>query len=42
MKTPLSGAFPVLPTPFRSNGAIDETDFIAIIRFALESGHGAA
>ena len=37
MKTPLSGAFPVLPTPFRSNGAIDETDFIAIIRFALGS-----
>ena len=37
MKTSLSGAFPVLPTPFRSNGAIDETDFIAIVRFALES-----
>ena len=37
MTTPLSGAFPVLPTPFRSNGAIDETDFRAIIRFALES-----
>jgi 4-hydroxy-tetrahydrodipicolinate synthase len=37
MTTPLSGAFPVLPTPVRSNGAIDETDFRAIIRFALES-----
>ncbi len=37
MKTPLSGAFPVLATPFRSNGAIDETDFLSIIRFALES-----
>jgi 4-hydroxy-tetrahydrodipicolinate synthase len=36
MKTPLFGAFPVLPTPFRSNGMIDETDFMSIIGFALE------
>lgn len=36
MKTPLFGAFPVLPTPFRPNGLIDETDFISIIGFALE------
>jgi 4-hydroxy-tetrahydrodipicolinate synthase len=38
MKTPLSGAFPVLPTPFRPDGAIDEQDFKSIIRFALDSG----
>jgi hypothetical protein len=37
MKTTLAGAFPVLPTPFRSNGTIDETDFMALIRFAVES-----
>jgi 4-hydroxy-tetrahydrodipicolinate synthase len=37
----LSGAFPVLPTPFRNDGAIDETDFLSIIDFAIAAGaHG--
>ncbi len=33
----LAGAFPVLPTPFRDDGSIDEADFLSIIDFALES-----
>lgn len=41
MTKPLSGAFPVLPTPFRNDGAIDETDFLSIIDFAIAAGaHG--
>ena len=35
---PLAGAFPVLPTPFRADGSIDEDDFRSVIDFALESG----
>jgi 4-hydroxy-tetrahydrodipicolinate synthase len=38
MTTPLAGAFPVLPTPFRPDGSIDERDFKAIVKFALDSG----
>ena len=38
MTTKLAGAFPVLPTPFRDDGSIDETDFRSIIDFVLESG----
>jgi 4-hydroxy-tetrahydrodipicolinate synthase len=37
MTKTLAGAFPVLPTLFRDDGAIDETDFLAVIDFALES-----
>ncbi|WP_105430041.1 dihydrodipicolinate synthase family protein [Neorhizobium sp. T6_25] len=33
----LAGAFPVLPTPFRDDGSIDEADFRSIIDFALKS-----
>lgn len=38
MTKKLAGAFPVLPTPFRNDGAIDESDFFAIIDFAIGSG----
>lgn len=38
MTTTLAGAFPVLPTPFRADGSIDEADFIAAIDFALACG----
>ena len=38
MTTKLSGAFPVLCTPFRPDGSIDEADFLAVIDFALEAG----
>lgn len=38
MTVKLAGAFPVLPTPFRDGGAIDETDFLAVIDFAMASG----
>ena len=38
MTKALAGAFPVLPTPFRADGAIDETDFLAVIDFALACG----
>lgn len=34
----LAGSFPVLPTPFRDDGGIDEKDFLSIIDFAVESG----
>lgn len=34
----LAGSFPVLPTPFREDGSIDEADFLAVIDFAVESG----
>lgn len=37
MTSKLAGAFPVLPTPFRDSGEIDEADFNAIIDFALAS-----
>lgn len=37
MSTILAGAFPVLPTPFNEDGIIDETDFLSIIDFAIES-----
>lgn len=37
MTKTLAGAFPVLPTLFRDDGAIDEADFLAVIDFALES-----
>lgn len=37
MTTKLAGAFPVLPTPFRDDGTIDEQDFLAVIDFALAS-----
>ena len=38
MTKTLAGAFPVLPTPFRDDGQIDEADFLSVIDFALESG----
>ena len=38
MTTRLSGAFPVVCTPFRPDGSIDETDFLAIIDFAIACG----
>lgn len=38
MTTPLSGAFPVLPTPFRDDGSIDEADFLSVIDFAIAAG----
>lgn len=38
MTIKLAGAFPVLPTPFRPDGAIDEADFLAVIEFALAAG----
>jgi len=38
MNEPLTGAFPVLPTPFRSDGSIDESDFKAVIAFVLGCG----
>ncbi|WP_454850956.1 dihydrodipicolinate synthase family protein [Rhizobium binxianense] len=38
MTMKLAGSFPVLPTPFRDDGAIDEADFLAVIDFAIESG----
>lgn len=38
MTTRLAGAFPVICTPFRPDGAIDEADFLAVIDFALASG----
>jgi 4-hydroxy-tetrahydrodipicolinate synthase len=38
MNQPLAGAFPVLPTPFRADGSIDEPDFKAIIAFVLDCG----
>lgn len=38
MTIKLAGAFPVLPTPFRPDGAIDEADFLAVIDFALAAG----
>lgn len=34
----LTGAFPVLPTPFHDDGGIDETDFKAVIEFVIDSG----
>jgi 4-hydroxy-tetrahydrodipicolinate synthase len=38
MTTTLAGAFPVICTPFRLDGTIDEADFLAVIDFALETG----
>ncbi|RUT28273.1 dihydrodipicolinate synthase family protein [Arsenicitalea aurantiaca] len=38
MSRTLSGAFPVLPTPFRDDGQIDAADFLSVIDFVLESG----
>jgi 4-hydroxy-tetrahydrodipicolinate synthase len=38
MTTTLAGAFPVLPTPFSDDSAIDADDFLSIIDFVLESG----
>lgn len=37
MTPKLAGAFPVLPTPFRDDGSIDEADFVSIIDFVLAS-----
>jgi 4-hydroxy-tetrahydrodipicolinate synthase len=34
--TPLHGAFPVLCTPFRDDGTVDEADFRALIAFFLD------
>lgn len=34
----LTGIFPVVPTPFTPDGAIDEAAFLRIVDFALESG----
>lgn len=38
MTTTLAGTFPVLPTPFRDDGSIDDADFLSVIDFVLESG----
>jgi 4-hydroxy-tetrahydrodipicolinate synthase len=38
MTIKLAGAFPVICTPFRDDGAIDEADFLAVVDFALECG----
>src|SRR5690606_26399827 len=38
MTTTLTGTFPVLPTPFRDDGSIDDADFLSVIDFVLESG----
>lgn len=38
MTKTLAGAFPVLPTLFRDDGAVDEADFLSVIDFAIESG----
>lgn len=35
---PLSGVFPVLPTPFTPDGDIDEQDFLRLVDFALGCG----
>jgi len=34
----LSGVFPVLPTPFAADGAVDEAAFVRLIDFAVEAG----
>ncbi|OJY35502.1 MAG: hypothetical protein BGP06_06575 [Rhizobiales bacterium 65-9] len=34
----LAGVFPVAPTPFGADGAIDERAFLRLVDFALESG----
>lgn len=34
----LNGVFPVLATPFRSDGSADEGDLRAIVRYAVEAG----
>lgn len=36
--TSLAGVFPVVPTPFKPDGAIDEAAFLRLVDFALESG----
>jgi len=38
MTTILAGSFPVLPTPFRDDGTIDDADFLSIIDFAVAAG----
>ena len=35
MTTTLAGSFPVLPTPFRDDGTIDDADFLSVIDFAV-------
>ncbi|MFN6953455.1 MAG: dihydrodipicolinate synthase family protein [Acetobacteraceae bacterium] len=34
----LTGVFPVLPTPFAPDGAVDEAAFVRLIDFAVEAG----
>ena len=38
MTSTLAGSFPVLPTPFRDDGSIDEDDFVSVIDFAIKAG----
>lgn len=38
MTSTLAGSFPVLPTPFRDDGSIDEDDFASVIDFAIRAG----
>jgi 4-hydroxy-tetrahydrodipicolinate synthase len=38
MTTTLAGSFPVLPTPFRDDGTIDEDDFRSVVDFAIRAG----
>jgi 4-hydroxy-tetrahydrodipicolinate synthase len=38
MTISLAGSFPVLPTPFREDGSIDEDDFLSVIDFAIAAG----
>lgn len=35
MTITLAGSFPVLPTPFRDDGTIDDADFLSVIDFAV-------
>jgi 4-hydroxy-tetrahydrodipicolinate synthase len=34
----LGGAFPVIPTPFGPDGAVDEADFAAVVEFVVRAG----
>jgi 4-hydroxy-tetrahydrodipicolinate synthase len=36
--TELAGVFPVVPTPFTDDGAIDEAAFLRLVDFVIESG----
>ena len=38
MKAVIRGVFPVLPTPFTPEGAVDEPAFLRLVDFALEAG----